>query len=197
MPTIASMQPTSRNPFNQGKTMIDYIPGNDSDNTLRGTNGRDRLYGFSGNDTLISYDSDDALFGGDGSDTLLGVSGTDWLQGATGASAANDSDIIDGGQDQSLDYFVISNQTSSYYLGSGDATLRNFNPSNDYIVVADNASFSQISLSLGQMSGSSAADTIIRMNGELVGVVEDMNITGYSIGYNFVRSNQVNQSTWT
>jgi Ca2+-binding RTX toxin-like protein len=177
--------------------MVNYISGNDLDNTLTGTGDRDRLYGFNGNDTLIGYGGHDALFGGNGSDNLVGGDGIDWLQGATGASAANDRDVLDGGRDRWTDYFVIGNQTSPYYLGSGYATLRNFNPIDDYIVIADNVALSQLRLSLEQISGSGAADTVIRMNGNVVGIVEDVNITGYSLRHNFIQSNQVNQSTWT
>lgn len=177
--------------------MVYYISGNDSNNTLNGTNDRDRLYGYGGSDTLIGNGGHDALFGGSGSDSLVGGDGTDWLQGGTGSSSASDRDILDGGRDGWTDYYALGNQTSSYYTGSGHATLRNYNSSYDYIVVADNVSFSQISLSLGYMSGSGAADTLIKLNGELIGVVEDVNIANQAIDYNFVRSNQVDQATWT
>jgi Ca2+-binding RTX toxin-like protein len=176
--------------------MVNYISGNDSNNTINGTNNRDRLYGFGGNDTLIGNGGNDALFAGSGNDTLLGGDGTDWLQGGTGSSSANDFDTLDGGRDSSMDYYVLGNQTSSYYTGAGHATLRNFNSSRDYIVVADNVSNSQIRLSLGNLSGSGAADTLIRINGELVGVVEDVNITNLPVSFNFLRSNQVNQNIW-
>nr|RNJ65253.1 MAG: calcium-binding protein [Leptolyngbya sp. IPPAS B-1204] len=177
--------------------MVNYITGNDSNNVLNGTNNRDRLYGYGGSDSLIGYGGNDALFGGSGSDFLLGGDGIDWLQGGTGSSSTNDRDILDGGRDTWTDYYVLGNQTSSYYTGSGYATLRNFNPAYDYIVVADNFSTARITLSLGQISGSSAADTLIRMNGDLVGVVEDVNIANMSLSVNFIRSNRVNQAIWT
>ena len=172
--------------------MTNYFSGNDFANILNGTNDRDRLYGYGGNDTLIGNSGHDALFGGNGSDTLLGGDGTDWLQGGTGASSTEDRDVLDGGQDSCMDYYVLGNQTSSYYAGSGYATLRNYNPTYDRIVVADNFSTSRISLSLGQVSGTGAADTLIRLNGDLVGVVEDVNVTGLSLSNILVRSNQVN-----
>ena len=177
--------------------MVNYISGNDSTNTLNGTSDRDRLYGYGGNDTLMGNGGHDALFGGSGNDILLGGDGMDWLQGGTGSSSADDRDILDGSQDSWTDYYVLGNQMSSYYTGSGYATLRNYDPTYDYIVVADNFSTSRISLSLGQVSGGSAADTLIKLNGDLVGVVEDVNIVNLPLSNNFIRSNQVAQSTWT
>lgn len=172
------------------------IPGNDGDNTLNGTNGRDRLYGYGGNDTLYGYNGNDALFGGSGHDVLVGGDGVNWLQGGTGSSSAADQDTLRGGRD--TDYYVLGNQTSSYYTGSGHAILQNYNPALDRIVIADDFSTSRITLSLGNRSGSkTTADTLIKLNGDLVGVVEDVNITNVSFSNIFVRSNRVNQATWT
>lgn len=176
--------------------MVNYISGNDSNNTINGTINRDRLYGFGGNDTLLGNNGDDALFAGSGNDLLFGGSGRDWLQGGTGSSSANDFDTLDGGIDSSTDYYVLGNQNSSYYTGAGYAILRNYNAARDFIVVADNVSNSQIRLSLGQVTGGGAADTLIRINGELVGIVEDVNIASLPLGQNFIRSNQVNQNIW-
>ncbi len=174
--------------------MVNYISGNDANNTLNGTSTRDRLYGYGGNDTLCGYSSDDALFGGSGNDTLVGGFGTDWLQGGTGSSSANDVDILNGEQDNSTDYYVLGNQTSSYYTGSGYAILRNFNAALDRIVIADDFSTARITVGIAQRTGNTAVpDTVIRLNGDVVGVIEDASVTSLPL----IRSNRVNQAIWT
>jgi hypothetical protein len=58
--------------------------GDNSSNTLDGTDDKDTLKGLGGNDTLNGLGGDDKLYGGDGNDKLTGGNGNDWLDGGTG-----------------------------------------------------------------------------------------------------------------
>ena len=72
------------------------IEGNDRDNELFGTAGKDLMYGYGGNDILHGYDGNDLLDGGDGNDILYGGAGDDQLFGGTG------EDILEGGSGNDL-----------------------------------------------------------------------------------------------
>jgi Ca2+-binding RTX toxin-like protein len=77
-----------------------FICGNDQDNNILGTAGRDTMYGKGGSDRLYGGDGDDSvngdgaanphldgddrLFGNDGNDTLFGYGGSDLLVGGPG-----------------------------------------------------------------------------------------------------------------
>jgi Ca2+-binding RTX toxin-like protein len=72
------------------------IKGNDEDNELFGTAGKDLIYGYGGNDILHGYDGNDVLDGGDGNDILYGGAGNDRLFGGDG------KDILEGGSGNDL-----------------------------------------------------------------------------------------------
>lgn len=96
--------------------MTTITQGDDSNNTLTGTNGTDYLYGYGGNDTLNGNDGNDFLYGGTGNDTLNGGYGDDWLEGGAG------NDAMNGGFDDDI-YIFTSGHDSIYDLG-GDDELR-------------------------------------------------------------------------
>lgn len=155
--------------------------------------------GTDGNDTLTGGSGDDYLFGGKGNDTLIGGSGSDWLNGvsrgrslsdswiassAHRAASANAIDVLDGGyQDNAWDVFQVGDRDGSYYTGSGYAVIRNFQDS-DYLLRCDSIQFasgvdfnsSRVTLGTGNLSGSSALDTFIRLDGNLVAVIQDQNL---------------------
>ena len=67
------------------------IEGNDKDNKLFGTAGKDLMYGYGGNDLLDGGDGNDILYGGAGNDQLFGGAGEDILEGGSG------NDLLVGG----------------------------------------------------------------------------------------------------
>ncbi|MEM6664723.1 MAG: fasciclin domain-containing protein, partial [Pseudomonadota bacterium] len=73
------------------------IPGNETGETIEGTNGRDHLVGTSGDDEIFGLKGKDKLFGGDGDDALFGGAGRDLLAGGAG------DDHLSGGWGR--DYF--------------------------------------------------------------------------------------------
>jgi Ca2+-binding RTX toxin-like protein len=65
--------------------------GDDSDNVLVGTLGKDQIHGGGGNDTITGDLGDDKLWGDDGDDAVDGGVGKDKIDGGAGA------DVLTGG----------------------------------------------------------------------------------------------------
>lgn len=95
------------------------IEGDDSDNTIMGTNGFDIIDGKGGDDDLTGKTGEDIILGGEGHDLIKGRAGDDLLQGGEG------NDSLRGGQD---DDFLIG--------GAGDDVIYGAE-GNDTIVGAD------------------------------------------------------------
>ena len=93
----------------QGKLHIDGI-GNDLDNRLSGSAGRNVLAGMAGDDLIDGQGGQDVLIGGTGSDRLIGGRGTD---------------AIFGGQDQDRDSFVFESVKDSR-VGNGHDVVHDF-----------------------------------------------------------------------
>jgi Ca2+-binding RTX toxin-like protein len=170
-----------------------YGDGNDLNNVIQGTNSGNSLYGYGGNDTLYGYGGNDYLTGGTGSDTLIGGSGNDSLNGYGGTTG--EYDILSGDYSSSqpgvkdssdgADTFILGDASKAYYLGSGYATITDFYWSEgDKIQV--HGSQSNYSLSFQNWSGSSANDTLIYSNSDLIGVVQDTTNVILSADFIFV-----------
>ncbi len=166
--------------------------GADND-TVYGGDGNDYLYGEDGNDYLYGGNDNDRLYGGNGNDKIYGGAGNDYLSG--GVSTLNQSgfDILTGGGN--ADKFVLGDAFSNHYLGSGFARITDFNKlENDKIQVksygTNNAN--NYSLGTGNWGGSSALDTGIYFQGDLIGVVQDN--TNISLGSDFTFASLVLRS---
>jgi Ca2+-binding RTX toxin-like protein len=108
----------------------DIITGNSLNNTLTGLGGNDKLYGQDGNDTL---------YGEAGNDFLNGGNGNDYLDGYASKANSPDLDTLEGGA--GADKFVLGNANQKmFYLGSGQATINDYNPDYDYIQLSGNSS---------------------------------------------------------
>lgn len=79
------------------------IIGDDTNNTLDGTDGPDVIFAGGGNDLVNGRGGDDVICGGDGNDSLIGGDGNDWLAGEAGddglGGGAGD-DVLLGGDGQ-------------------------------------------------------------------------------------------------
>ncbi|MEG3972210.1 DUF4347 domain-containing protein [Microcoleus sp. T2B6] len=122
---------------NQGNDSLDGSDGDDtvyggkeSDN-LFGNNGEDILFGNRGQDSLSGGEGNDSLYGGQASDILLGGNGSDFLSGENG-----DDSLIGG---NGSDRFLIS-------ANSGSDIIFDFEPGIDFLALADNLTFSQLSI---------------------------------------------------
>ncbi len=71
--------------------VVTYLWGEDGDDVLIGSDGRDRLYGGIGHDILVGLGGDDRLYGESGKDILIGGHGADELYGGT-----NDDVLVAG-----------------------------------------------------------------------------------------------------
>ena len=118
------------------------INGNNSNNDLKGTSGRDILYGLGGNDKIDGKEENDALYGGTGNDELKGDKGNDLLSGEAGndklngedgndiLSGGDGSDQLDGGENNDLlhgnagsDQLDGKDGEDTLYGGSSNDTL--------------------------------------------------------------------------
>jgi Ca2+-binding RTX toxin-like protein len=96
------------------------ITGNNRDNRLIGTSGKDLIYGRAGNDFIDGREGNDGLYGELGNDTIIGGAGNDDMGGGDG------NDSLDGGEgiDQvraRID--VNATLTNTSLVGNGNDTL--------------------------------------------------------------------------
>lgn len=91
------------------------VTGNDLDNVIIGTSGKNHLRGGNGNDKLDGAGGNDKLEGGEGRDHLIGGQGLDYLNG--GAR----EDKLDGGNDRDRLYGGGGNDT--IYGGDGNDAI--------------------------------------------------------------------------
>lgn len=80
----------------QAYTLVADIEGNDTGETLKGTNAAQSIDGNDGNDTLFGLGGDDLLFGSDGNDVLKGGAGNDYLWGGDGTDTADYAEATAG-----------------------------------------------------------------------------------------------------
>ncbi|WP_329606365.1 CHAP domain-containing protein [Planktothrix agardhii] len=99
----------------------------------------DTLNGQSTNDTLIGNDGNDTLYGEAGNDFLNGGNGNDYLDGYSSKPYSPDLDTLEGGA--GADKFVLGNTYQKmFYLGSGQATINDYNFRDDYIQLSGSPS---------------------------------------------------------
>jgi Ca2+-binding RTX toxin-like protein len=102
---------------------FDNVIGTANQDVITGDRDNNYLVGEAGNDTLNGYG---------GNDTLIGVSASGLLQGST------ENDVLLGGQGQDL--FVLGDVTSTFYNGSGFASIGDFEAGIDRIQLYGNRS---------------------------------------------------------
>ena len=165
----------ANNDLLDGGANNDALDGGLGNDTLYGGVGYDYLVGGPGNDRLIGGTLDDALLGGTGNDLLFGGSDKDILTGY--GFGQNEFDALTGGTEK--DTFVLGDikSNSVYYLGKGYATMTDFS-----LVQTDKIQIKGLIqdgylLKLGNWEGGNAQDTGIYYKGDLIGVVQDQNIT--------------------
>ena len=129
--------------------------------TLTGTVYDDYLNGGDGNDLLIGDRGSDILVGGNGNDDLIGYGGNlyeyDDLYGGYGA-----------------DYFYLGTaQSGDYYLGAGDAIIRDFywQDGDKFVVGSDSSQYSLVKST--NLVGGSSLDTAIYKGNDLLAIVQD------------------------
>lgn len=91
------------------------IEGDDSDNTIMGTNGFDIIDGKGGDDDLTGREDNDVILGGEGHDLIKGRAGNDLLQGGEG------NDSLRGGQGD--DFLIGGAGDDVIYGAEGNDTL--------------------------------------------------------------------------
>lgn len=75
------------------------IFGNDQNNTINATNGKDTVHAGKGNDIIMANDGADTLFGEDGDDTIRAGNGNDIVYGGSGNDTLfgdDDNDTVNG-----------------------------------------------------------------------------------------------------
>ncbi|SLN69235.1 Ig-like domain-containing protein [Oceanibacterium hippocampi] len=153
----------------------DYIIGNDSANTLTGTNANEFLHGLKGNDVISGGGGADWVFGGDGNDKLYGNAGDDQLFGGKGndqLTGGSGNDLLNGGA--GADQFIFDSN------GTGKDVIEDFETGLDDIVLKANMNGNGIDSgadALAAISANSDGDAVIDLgNGNhitLLGVDPD------------------------
>ncbi|MBE9185288.1 calcium-binding protein [Microcoleus sp. LEGE 07076] len=109
------------------------------DNIINGTSGNDTLTGSGANEKLYGQNGNDTLYGEGGNDYLNGGAGNDYLDGYSSRPNSPDLDTLEGGA--GADTFVLGNSRQGmFYLGTGQATIVDYNFRDDYIQLRGNAS---------------------------------------------------------
>jgi Ca2+-binding RTX toxin-like protein len=163
------------NDYLDGGADKDVLDGGAGNDTLYGRAGFDYLVGGPGNDYLVGGTLDDALLGGTGNDILLGESGKDILNGY--GFGQNEFDTLTRGSEK--DTFVLGDikSNSVYYLGNGYATITDFSLAQTDKIQIKGLIKDGYSIELGNWGGGNAQDTGIFYRRDLIGVVQDQNIT--------------------
>ncbi|MEG4804807.1 hypothetical protein QUB63_29680 [Microcoleus sp. ARI1-B5] len=169
-----------------GDSGNDNIYGGTGNDYLDGGNNNDNLYGGTGNDKLYGQAGDDTLIGNTGNDTLRGGSGKDYLNGF---GSGKEYDILTGGTE--ADTFVLGQSVegqypSVYYLGNGYATITDFSLAQGDVIQITGNFAEGYSLGLNNWGGAATQDTGIFFKGDLIGVVQDQNITNLSPAQVFI-----------
>jgi Ca2+-binding RTX toxin-like protein len=157
--------------FLYGGTGNDRLHGQEGNDYLSGgRNGDDYLSGGSGNDTLYGRTGNDELLGHTGNDLLGGGDGNDFLDGYSWDGNGTEYDTLEGGGH--ADLFVLGRaSTGISYQGAGYALITDFDwREGDKIQVYGRTGYS---LGTQNLAGSSALDTLIFHNGDVIGVVQD------------------------
>lgn len=176
LPTVTTnSRPTFRNlPVSKnrrGGAGNDSLTGNSFANTIEGLGGDDILNGGGGSDRLIGGKGNDLLTGGTGNDVLIGVNPYDLFAGR------GEYDGLVGGTGG--DTFILGDRSGAYYLGSGSATIWDFNAfAGDSIQLTGSAS--QYSLEANNFG-----NTNIFRGTDLIAVVYDTDLIS-SISLDFV-----------
>lgn len=197
-----------------GNSKDNILKGNSGDNVLKGKAGDDIVKGKAGNDTIYGNSGDDTLKGGKDNDFLYGDAGYDFLKGGKGDDVLEggyDNDVLKGGKGDDVltgvdpsdwdageyeydiltggkggDTFVLGDSYESYYIGSGYATITDFDWTEGDTFVAFGYE-SDYYLEFDYWSGSSGAqDTLIYYHSDLIGVVEDTTDVILSADFTFV-----------
>lgn len=93
--------------------------GDDSDETIFGTNLRDALRGGAGNDTMTGAEDDDCVLGEDGEDSANGNSGDDYVDGGRGNDSVRGGDGRDDALGGPADDNVRSGRDKDNVRGQG------------------------------------------------------------------------------
>jgi hypothetical protein len=117
---------------------IKFLFGDDTANTLNGTNDSESIFGLAANDILSAWGGNDDVFGGNGNDTVNGGKGNDRLFGEAGddilvGEDGNDTLLGGDGNDVFLggrgrDVFDGGTGSDKFLISRGDGvdTITNF-----------------------------------------------------------------------
>ena len=182
-----------------GETAINFErvrtgAGNDE---ITGSSGDDRINTGEGNDLLFGQAGKDRINGEGGNDTLSGGLGGDIVRGGLGDDILNgygyteEYDILTGGE--GADTFVLGDDTflndgTAYYgeaAGLGFARITDFDweQGDKFQVFGEVADYSLI---FGNRYGTSAQDTFIEYQGDLIAVVQDTTAVNLNLDFDFV-----------
>ena len=134
-----------------GTAADDYIIGNQGNDVIRGRQGNDQLKGGRGKDRLFGGNGDDELFGGRGRDYLFGGAGNDTLAGRSG------NNVLNGGD--GADVFAL--------VGNGTANIEDFS-TDDRIQLGSSLQFADLAITQNNQN------TVIAVADNTLAVLENV-----------------------
>ncbi|MGL6341722.1 MAG: serine hydrolase, partial [Waterburya sp.] len=167
----------------------DVLDGGTGNDELSDRQGSNTLYGNDGDDLLFAGMEDDALYGDVGSDRILAAAGNDQLFGGSGNDqldgGVGDDNLI-GGEGNDIITGLAGKDTLAGDQGSdrfslsleGSATITDFTPGEDFLVLPENISFADLEFIQGQ--GDNAANTLVTFESETIAVFENVDYTNIS-----------------
>jgi len=112
---------------------VSLIQGDDTDNTISGTDLADYIYSYAGNDVIITGEGNNVVVSGDGADSIYAGSGDDSIKARTGddtlyAGAGDDTAYGDEGNDslhgEAGDDIIYADDGNDYIYGdAGNDTI--------------------------------------------------------------------------
>jgi Ca2+-binding RTX toxin-like protein len=180
----------SGNDYLYGEAGDDDLYGEAGNDIIYGGTGSDEIFGGTGNDVIRGDENDDFLFGGTGNDILLGGDNNDYVDGAnvsgggTAIASGNEFDILIGGTGS--DRFILGNINGVYYLGNGYATITDFNITQADTIQINGNFANGYALQLGNWVGTATQDTGILFNNNIIGIIQDQNITNLNLNQVFI-----------
>ncbi|MBD2446146.1 calcium-binding protein [Nostoc sp. FACHB-152] len=138
-------------------------------------------YGNGLNNTIYGTSSSNYLGGGGGNDTIYGDGGSDRINGYNTATSSTEYDTLSGGS--GADSFILGGSWGVSYLGAGYASITDWS-SIDYIEAKGTAS--QYTLGYGNYEGTSALDTRVFYQGDLIALIRDTTNVNIATDFNFV-----------
>ena len=166
----------------QGKNGNDTLDGGSGDDLLEGGIGDNTIYGGLGNDTLIASQGNDFLDGGEGDDLLQAASDRNIFHGGSGNDTligGKNDDYLDGGLDNDILIGGKGSDTFVLAANSGIDLIIDFQTNLDSILLLDNLSKNDLTITQGTGDFSDDAILTLTESNSILAILENISPTEF------------------